>query len=364
MSRPLRVLFVYTARKKGLLAAAARGEQPDTLLFGLNHLAAHGIEAEFYEPEYGPLGRSVASQAGRLGPDALQLRTLTQFPAYDVVFLTGGWPLLLAARVLEKRRRPKLVWLNMTLTNRLRRGGPLALLIQRAIRQADLVVCVARAQQRFLAERVGLPMVRLPLALSGTDAGFYDPARASPARPGGAGARGYVLAAGRDAGRDYATLLEAVRGDQRHLRLVCSARNLAGLALPANAQVRFDIGPAELRDEYAGAAAVAVPTYGDSSTAGSDCSGTLVLLDALAMGRPSVISARASVHDYAIPGHHTLCVPPRDPQALRAALDRLLGDPDCARQLGAEGQEHVRQRLTTRHFAARLAELFHHAVAR
>lgn len=368
MTTPLRVLYVFTARKRALLARAARGAAPDTLLFGFNHLrlAGSGIAPEFHEPEYPSVGRALASQVGRLGPDFLQLRTLRRFPAYDVVFLTGGWPLLLAARAIPRRRRPKLVWLNMTLTNLLRRTHPAAGLIRLALRQADRVVCVAHHQQTFLRRTYGWREARVPLALSGTDATFFRPRREeigpaggdvqpaplAPARPP------TVLAPGRDAGRDYATLLRALP-TWAALRLVCSRHNLAGLALPARASVCYDIPPAALREEYDRADVVAVPTHGDDAVAGSDCSGTLVLLDALAMGRPVVISQRASVGDYVTPGEHALTVPPGDPLALRGALEHLLADAGGTARLADAGREHVLASLTTVHFARRLTEVFH-----
>jgi glycosyltransferase involved in cell wall biosynthesis len=414
MARPLRVLYVFTARKRGLLARAGRLEEPDTLLFGLNHMAGLGVDAAFHEPDYGHAGRAIARQVGRLGPDVLQLRVLPQLPRYDVVFLTGAWPLLLAAQAIPRRRRPKLVWLNMTLTNLLRRGGPRAALVGQAVRRADRVVCVARFQQRFLQETLGLPAERLPLALSGTDAAFFNPAvslhplsPATSALPGAEGAEGalplpleegrgvgaaagspdagshpplphtgrrqraeggarhapgggmpHVLAAGRDAGRDYATLIDAAAGRDLPLRLVCSPRNLAGLSVPERVVARYDISPRELRREYAGAAAVAVPTQGDASTAGSDCSGTLVLLDTLSMGKPAVIVERAAVHDYITCGREALCVPPGDAGALGDALRGLLDDRTRAAELARAGRERVLSGLTTRHFAARLAGVF------
>jgi glycosyltransferase involved in cell wall biosynthesis len=348
----LRVLYVFTARKRGLMADVARGTAPDTLLFGLNHLARHGVEATYHEPEYGPAGRAVARQVGRLGPDALQLRTLAQFSRHDVVFLTGGWPLLLAAQSIPRARRPKLVWLNMTLTNLLRRTGPLARLVGAAVRRADRIVCVAESQRRFLRERLGLPRERLPLALSGTDASFFDPAKA-----GAHAAPGAFLAVGRDAGRDYATLFRAVEGGDFRARVVCSRRNLVGLAPPPNVTVRYDIDQVELRNEYAAASAVAIPTHGDDSIAGSDCSGTLVLLDALAVGRPAVIAERASVADYATPGEHVRTYAPGDAAHLRAQLRRLrdgAGD-----EMAAAGRARVRDALTTAHFAERVATIFH-----
>ena len=355
---PLRVLYVFTARKRALVDAVARGQAPDTLLFGFNHVARHGIEATFHEPVYGAAGRALARQVGRLGPDALQLRTLPLFTKHDVVFLTGGWPLLLAAQAIPRRRRPTLVWLNMTLTNLLRRPGPLARLVGAAVIRADRIVCVAEQQRRFLHERFGLPLERLPLALSGTDAAFYDPARA-----GSEGARGTVLAAGRDAGRDYATLSRAVDGTDIEARIVCSPRNLAGLTPPANVTVRHDIPEAELRREYAAASVVAVPTLGDSSTVGSDCSGTLVLLDALAMGKPAVIAERSSVADYVTPDTHARTYPPGDAAELRSQLVALRDDPASAQSLAADGQARVRGSLTTAHFGERVAAIFHGVAA-
>lgn len=392
MSRSLRVLYVFTARKQRLIESARRGEAPDTLLFGYNHLAPHGISARCYEPEYGLVGRQAAGLAGRLGPDFLQLRTLRQFTSHDVVFLTGGWPLLLAARAIPRARRPKLVWLNLTLTNLLRQGGRAAPLQRLAVRVADLTVCVARSQQRFLQQELGISLARLPLVLSGTDATFFDPSAVATcpaeraARIGRACGTAadekvnhgqplvsdssdvpYVLAAGRDAGRDYGTLLAAGNPSGHPLRLVCSPHNLAGLPPATYAGVRYsvqyDLSPRDLRHEYAGASAVAIPTRGESSLNGSDCSGTLVLLDALAMHKPSVVSERTSVHDYVTSGEHALSVPPGRPPLLRAALERLLTDRTFAQGLAAAGRELVLQQLTTRHFAARLAALFHQVVA-
>lgn len=370
VANPLRVLYVFTARKRALLERAARGQAPDTLLFGFNHLhlPGSGIAPEFHEPEYPSVGRALASQVGRLGPDFLQLRTLRRFPAYDVVFLTGGWPLLLAARAIPRRRRPKLVWLNMTLTNLLRRPHPTTGLIRLALRQADRVVCVAHHQQTFLQRTYGWREARVPLALSGTDAAFFRPQREVPGPAGGDAQPAAlalerpstILAPGRDAGRDYATLLRALPA-RAALRLVCSRHNLTGLALPARASVRYDIPPVALREEYAGSNVVAIPTHGDASVAGSDCSGTLVLLDALAMGRPVVISQRASVGDYVTPGEHALTMPPGDPVALRGALEHLLADDAGTAGLADAGREHVLGSLTTAHFARRLAEVFHQA---
>ena len=41
-----------------------------------------------------------------------------------------------------------------------------------------------------------------------------------------------------------------------------------------------------------------------------------------------------------------LLVPPRDPQALRAALERLLGDAELRRRLGDAGRDRAHERFS------------------
>ncbi|NBT93829.1 MAG: hypothetical protein EBT47_02180 [Chloroflexi bacterium] len=323
--RSIRVLYVFTARKRRLAEGVGAMSDPDTLLFGYNWLQARpGLEAvagsltdrgrpvhvDVHEPEYGPLGRALMGLVGRLGPDVVQLRVLPQFTRNDVVFLTGGWPLLLASRLIPASRRPRLVWLNMTLTNLLRAGGIRARLIAIAARMADRIVCVSSDQQAYLSRRLGLPVSRLPVVRSGTDIRFFDQALASPVVDGGIP---FVLAAGRDAGRDYATLCLAATGASWPVTIVCSPRNMEGVSVPPNVTVRYDLPPRELRDLYAAARVVVIPTGSDDDApVGSDCSGTLVLLDALAMG-------------YAMETDTVTTVSVRDATGLRMALDAAMG---------------------------------------
>ncbi|MCX5989629.1 MAG: glycosyltransferase, partial [Chloroflexi bacterium] len=315
---------VFTARKRRLAEGVGAMSDPDTLLFGYNWLQARpGLEAvagsltdrgrpvhvDVHEPEYRPLGRALMGLVGRLGPDVVQLRVLPQFTRNDVVFLTGGWPLLLASRLIPASRRPRLVWLNMTLTNLLRAGGIRARLIAIAARMADRIVCVSSDQQAYLSRRLGLPVSRLPVVRSGTDIRFFDQALASPVVDGGIP---FVLAAGRDAGRDYATLCLAAAGASWPVTIVCSPRNMEGVR--------------ELRDLYAAARVVVIPTGSDDDApVGSDCSGTLVLLDALAMGTPVVITSRRSVAEYAMEADTVTTVSVRDATGLRMALDAAMG---------------------------------------
>jgi glycosyltransferase involved in cell wall biosynthesis len=138
--------------------------------------------------------------------------------------------------------------------------------------------------------------------------------------------------------------------------------NLEGVSLPPEVEVRLDVPPLTLRQLYAWASVVVVPTSGDGDLVGSDCSGTLVMLDALSMGRPVVVTSRASVREYVTPGLHVTTVPSGDVAALRIAILRALSDdPLTSRQVADEarvGQAHVRAERTTDHFAAGIANVF------
>ena len=69
-----------------------------------------------------------------------------------------------------------------------------------------------------------------------------------------------LLAVGQDRGRDYATLVEAVRGTSLTLDVVCQPENLAGLDVPDNVRVHGPVPLTEYRALLRRAKVVAVPT--------------------------------------------------------------------------------------------------------
>ncbi|MGH7216987.1 MAG: glycosyltransferase family 4 protein, partial [Nitrospiraceae bacterium] len=77
-----------------------------------------------------------------------------------------------------------------------------------------------------------------------------------------------------------------------------------------------------------------------------------VLLEALAMGCP-VVASRVNGVPELIEDHTTgLLVPPRDPQALAAAIREILSDPTAASKMGAVGRAVVRERFTVNRMVA------------
>jgi glycosyltransferase involved in cell wall biosynthesis len=94
----------------------------------------------------------------------------------------------------------------------------------------------------------------------------------------------------------------------------------------------------ELQGLYARAAIVACPSRREGF--GVAC------LEAMAHARPVVATDVGGLRDLVVDGETGLVVPPRRPEALRAALERLLGDEELRRRLGAAGRERAREHFS------------------
>jgi glycosyltransferase involved in cell wall biosynthesis len=341
-----RVAFVYPNSRRELLADVARGEAPDSTLLGQNHLAGLGIEATIHEPR---LTRTVRSGlAHRVTWNLRELTLPWELRTADVAFTPLANLLPLAARA---RRRLRVVVVNYGLcliyerSSRVRRR-----LLAESLRSAAAVVCLGESQREQLLEQTGLDPARVHTALLGIDERFFAARPMPDAEP-------YVLTVGKDLSRDFATFAEAVRRLGVQAELAVYPRNLEGIDLPPNARARV-AGPTELRDLYAGAACVVIPQRRPEYPYGSEGGGLTSLLESMAMAKPTVISDRPILHDYVGDGETAVVVPPEDPDALAAAIERVLADPGS---LGPAARQRVEAELTTRHLAERLAPIFREA---
>jgi glycosyltransferase involved in cell wall biosynthesis len=340
----VKVAFVYAGRRLSILPEIEAGRAPDTGLLGENHLAEHGIDASVHEP--------ALRLPGRDGPLHRAAWNLRELPVpWEVRDADAVCTSLVNLLPLTARLRPGLRSLLFNIsfcTTYDRRGGAGRRALAASVRSVAAVVCFAEAQRERLIAQTGVSPERVHTLLLGVDDSFYAP-RPPPGE-------GYVLAVGRDEGRDYATFSSALAGLPVQAIIVASRRNLAGLDLPANVEVRLDLPYPELRDLYAGARLVVVPTRRAEYGFGADCSGQTVLLDTMAMGRPAVVTERATLREYVTDGVTGVLVPPEEPEALREAVRALLDDRSRAETIGAAGRRAVEERHTTRLFAARLAE--------
>jgi len=343
----MRATFVYPNSRRELLAGIERGEEPDSQLHGALYLPEHGIDVAFHDPLL--TRRPVRAPLDRLAWNARELTLPFEVGPTDVVFSPLAALLPLASRM----RRLPVVAINFGLNLIWRRAsGTRRALLRRSLRAAARLICLGESQRRELVELARLDAERVVTLPIPVDDRFF--------RPQDGDGTGPVLAVGKDLARDYGTL--AAAGIDGEVRVVAHPRNVEGIRIPPNMRVLQGLPSVALRDEYARAACVVLPQRSDAYAFGSEGGGLTALLEAMAMGRPIVASDRAILHDYVDDGVEALLVPPEDPVALRAAVERVLGDDELARSLGAAARARVERGHTSRGFAARLAPVLRSVV--
>lgn len=220
------------------------------------------------------------------------------------------------------------------------------------------VIVYGSTQHRIATQTLGLPEDRVEMILHAADHEFWRPAKDAPP----ATSRPLICAAGREF-RDYGTLIAAVEGMPLDLVIATgspwSRRNdgSGGRPLPANVRVQR-LSPSELRDLYRSARFVVVPLHDVTFQAGS-----LVMYEAMACGRAVIASRTRGQEDILQPEVTGLYVPPGDVAALRAAIERLLANPEEAERMGARARALCEDHLNLAQYNRRVSELLREVAA-
>jgi glycosyltransferase involved in cell wall biosynthesis len=88
----------------------------------------------------------------------------------------------------------------------------------------------------------------------------------------------------------------------------------------------------------------------------------LVFAEVMAASKPVVGTRVSGVPEVVADGETGILVPPRDPDALAAALIRLLGDPAECRRLGRNGYQRVRERFSAARMVEETLEVYREAL--
>lgn len=210
-------------------------------------------------------------------------------------------------------------------------------------RHADLVLCPSEAT-RADCEANGFAADRLRVVPWGVDVPDRPPTPdevASARRRHGLPER-YVLWVGTiEPRKNLPVLLAALarlRDHDVHLALAGPSgwhEDLAGAVAPVRERTHLlgFVAQHDLAPLYAGATAVCYPSRFEGFG--------LPVLEAMAQGAPVVTGAGTATEEL-VAGGAGVAVDPTDPDALAAALDRLLADADAAAALGRAGHERAR----------------------
>ncbi|MFD9339889.1 glycosyltransferase [Streptomyces sp. NPDC060028] len=257
-------------------------------------------------------------------------------------------------------------------------GGATAALALRwerfGARWADRVLCVSEAERRT-GESEGIA-ARWSVIRNGVDLDHFRPGGPDPALDK-AGARAelplptafrdgdgpLVVCVGRiclQKGQDillraWPELLGTLPGAR--LALVGDGPDTERLRRGAPPGVLFAGAARDIRPWLRAADLVVLPSRWEGMA--------LAPLEAMACGRPVLVSDVSGARESLPPGQRRLClVPPEDPTALAKALGRLLAEPRLLAELGEQAQQHARTDFDVRRTTDAVTGLYHELLGR
>jgi glycosyltransferase involved in cell wall biosynthesis len=302
--------------------------------------AAHGVHLLDWSRLPGRIRQR--TPAGSLMHVAAAVRKLD---AFDVVFTDGehlGIPLGLLLKS-RSRSKPHLM-LAHHMTTRAKRWAFAVLRPQQGISR---MLVHSRRQVDMVESELGIPRSRVAFVPYFADTDFWSPRHVAE--------EALVVTAGREH-RDYASLAEACAGMQE--RVVVAAGSFHSPRAPWRPPARWPdnfellqlLDRVALRDLYARARVVVVPVLPTDFQAG-----VTTLLEAMAMGKPVVVSATDGQRDIVEDGETGVLVAPGDAGALHHAIQRLLDDPGERVRLGRNARRAVEARFSLDVYASTLA---------
>jgi glycosyltransferase involved in cell wall biosynthesis len=217
--------------------------------------------------------------------------------------------------------------------------------IRSALRKMRKVWVLSRAQLQPLQQILGKGCPPVEFVKFGVDKQFFA-AQPYPDRP-------LVLSIGGDRHRDPATLFRALQVvHERVPSAQIIVQSKSPLPPPPGVEKVAHVSHSELRELYARASVIAVATANNLHA-----SGMTVGLEAMATGRPVVMTRTPGMEDYVNDGVSGFLTAPTDHLDLAAGVVRLLEQPDLGHRMGLAGRREVEDGMTTAHLARRLSEL-------
>jgi glycosyltransferase involved in cell wall biosynthesis len=235
-------------------------------------------------------------------------------------------------------------------------------MLGRKVRDAQAVITISEYNRAFIGEHAGAAAVdKVTVIHCGVDTARFAP-RESPPRSDGSvealcigtfyevkGHR-YLIEAMRilkDRGRSVRLTLVGEGPDEAALRELAAREGVAELITFAGPRTRDEV-LAHLR----AADLLVVPSIPTES--GRREGIPVVLMEAMASGVPVVASGISGIPELVEDGTSGLLVPPKDPPALAAAIERIADDPRLALTLSAGGRARVEAEFDLERNAARL----------
>lgn len=264
----------------------------------------------------------------------------------DNIYLGEEFPGIEYLAIQAVLRRPQRIAMLIHNVASLKRRLPLASL--RLGQLLNRVLCLSDRSRQELEHRYKIDPSRIIVVGSRVDTEFFTP-------NADAVIEAQVCSAGA-VNRDYETLIAAteplgiptkIAADTAWRYSVDDAAVLSR-ELPGHVEMRSWGTYVNLRELYATSAVVVVPLRKPM------LSGVTVALEAMAMGRPVILTRNEYIEDFLIDGENGFFVPPGDAEAIRERVRYLLDHPAEAERVGTRAREWVQERFSIPSYTARI----------
>jgi len=211
----------------------------------------------------------------------------------------------------------------------------------------DRVLAYSTSEERLMIDKLGIAETKVERIYYHADQQFFRPSD-KPVEPDLICAAGQLL-------RDYDCLIDAVRDLPVRVQIAAGSPWIDKTVkpqgeLPKNVSWgklnRFD-----LRGLYEKSAIAVVPILQNHYQ-----TGIATILEMMSMGKCVIATRTHGQTDTIVDGVTGVYVPPSDPQALRAAIQRMIGDPEGAKRMGQAARKFIEENASLDLFVEKLTQ--------
>jgi glycosyltransferase involved in cell wall biosynthesis len=338
--KTLRVLYLagprtYTRQKWQLLQMGLGKKAPFDAAMAL--MNKESMKVDFIELHSWNLASWIAQAA----------KSSVYIKRYDAVFTCGLF--LTPLRVLLRWNTPKLFVLIERIRTNTYSDYLLLPFMRFCVKYVDKVICLSSLQPQNHALELNMPLTKVIDIQYAIDSKFFFPQETH--------SNGIILCVG-DAYRDNKILIEATKDlPVKVIRVSDNQKTLKNFVMQVPKKLLSkkyitlcNVSEFQLKRLYELAAVVVVPILQNSNQP----AGLTSILEAMAMGKPLIVTQGLSSIDYVTNGKTGIVIDSGNVKQLRSAIMNLISDPSTSKKLGDMGRTAVEQYFTIEHLMLRL----------
>jgi len=211
----------------------------------------------------------------------------------------------------------------------------------------DRILAYSTSEERHMIDRLGVPASKVERIYYHADQKFFRP-EGRPTEPDLVCAAGQLL-------RDYECLVDAVRGRPVRVQIAAGSPWIDSALKPKSelpANVTWGkLDRFELRELYARSALAVVPILQNEYQ-----TGIATILEMMSMGKCVIATRTRGQTDTIVDGETGIYVPPSDPAALGATIQRMLKDPGEAARIGQNARRFIEEQAGLDRFVTRIVD--------